>query len=155
MGTSANMWLTDSRGNEVQGESRIYTRENSIEIRSIQHGVHSPFDAHTGQNTSPRIHEPVSIVKTIDNTTPLFNKACCSGEKFKKLTIRLYRVTEYGKEENYFNYHFEDVKITSVSPMIHCSMDEEDNETVTFIYNNIKWEYMEGNHAHEDNWNNR
>lgn len=155
MGTSANMWLVDSQGTRIEGESRIQGRESSIDLRSIDHSIHSPFDTHTGQNTSPRVHAPFTIVKTIDNTTPLFNKACCNGEKFKSVQINLYRINDYGREEVYFQYHFEEVKVTAVAPIIHCSMGEEDNETVCFIYKTIKWEYMDGNHAHSDDWNKR
>lgn len=155
MGASASMWLVDSHGLDIKGESRIYGRENSIELRSIDHSIHAPFDPHTGQNTSPRIHAPFTIIKKIDNSTPVLNKACCNGEKFKDITICLYRVNNLGKEELYFKYKFENVKITSIAPLIHCSMGEEDNETVSFIYQKIKWEYMDGNHAHEDEWNAR
>lgn len=155
MGTSANMWLSDSHGNQVRGESSIIDREGSINLLSIDHSIHAPFDPQTGQKTSPRAHAPFSITKPIDATTPHFNKACCSGEQLKEVVIDLYRINPHGSEEKYFRYSFEDVKVTYVSPMIHCSLGETDSETVSFIYNKIRWEYLDGNIAHEDSWNKR
>lgn len=70
MGTSANMWLSDSHGNQLRGESSIMDREGSINLLSIDHSIHAPFDPQTGQKTSPRAHAPFSITKEIDATTP-------------------------------------------------------------------------------------
>lgn len=155
MGTSANMWLSDSQGQIVSGGSSIMDREHSVNLLSIDHSVHAPFDPQTGQKTSPRVHSPFSITKEIDATTPFFNKACCSGEQLKEVVIDLYRINPHGMEEKYFRYVFNDVKVTYVAPMIHCSSGEKDAETVSFIYDKIRWEYLDGNFAHEDSWNKR
>ena len=155
MGTSANMWLIDSRGNKIIGDSKIASRHESIDIMSIEHGIHSPYDPHTGRNTSPRKHSPFSILKSIDTTTPFFNKACCNGEKIQKVDVLLYRISETGREEVYFKYEVNDVKVVSVIPYIHCSMGTPDSEQVSFIYGKIRWTHLEGNFAHEDSWNER
>tara|TARA_B110000879_G_scaffold138625_1_gene180778 strand:+ start:419 stop:655 length:237 start_codon:yes stop_codon:yes gene_type:complete len=40
--------------------------EGSINLLSIDHSIHAPFDPQTGQKTSPRAHAPFSITKPID-----------------------------------------------------------------------------------------
>jgi type VI secretion system secreted protein Hcp len=152
VGTSANMWLVDSTGKQINGDSDISSRKRSIDLRSIEHNVHSPYDPQTGKNTSRRIHAPFTIIKNIDSVTPIFNKACCNGEQLKEAMIALYRINQNGSEEQYFRYYFNEIKVVNVAPMIHCSMGEADCESVSFIYGNIKWEYIEDNIAHEDSW---
>lgn len=153
--TSANMWLTDSQGTKIHGDSSITSREGSIDLISIDHSIHAPFDATTGKNTSPRRHAPFTILKEIDSATPFFNKACCDGEKIKEAMISLFRINEHGQEEEYFRYCFADIKVTSVIPMIHCGLGVKDTEKVSFVYGTIRWEFLAGNYAHEDDWNKR
>lgn len=63
MGTTAHLWIEDSQGIWVKGNSQIHNREHSIELLSIEHHIHSPFDADNGQSTSPRKHSPFTIMK--------------------------------------------------------------------------------------------
>jgi type VI secretion system secreted protein Hcp len=87
MGTTANMWLNDSQGNWVKGDSLIHNRIDSIELLSIDHSIHAPFDSETGKNTRLRKHLPFTIMKRIDRATPYLNKACCNGETIQSIEI--------------------------------------------------------------------
>ena len=155
MGTTAHLWIEDSQGSWVKGNSQILSREHSIELLSIEHHLHSSFDTDNGQSTSPRKHSPFTIMKKLDQSTPFLNKACCNGERLSKAEILLYRINESGHEEPYFRYLFQNLKVASVTPLIHCSIDAADCERISLIYKTIRWEYIDGNYAHEDDWNQR
>ncbi|MBT1649166.1 Hcp family type VI secretion system effector, partial [Klebsiella pneumoniae] len=87
MSIPAHLWLEDENGSPILGSCLMPLRLGSIELKSFSHGVTIPVDPNWGKLTGTRIHQPVTIVKEFDQTTPLLYRAVCEGRTMKKATI--------------------------------------------------------------------
>lgn len=131
-------------------------RLGSIELRSLTHNVTIPVDPHMGRLTGTRVHTPIICQKEFDQTTPILFRALCEGRTLKSATIKMYRINDAGIEMEYFNILLENVKITTISPLLipngNTSMHMENLE---LRYSAITWKYTEGNIIYRDSWNER
>ncbi len=152
MAMPANMWLTDTDGKAIQGGSKIKGREGSIDIIAFEHTIIMPFDSDTGDNTSPRKHSPFIILKAIDSSSPILEKACCNGEILQSIKISLYNITDLGQEREYYRYTFGRAKVVSISPTANTNSNAGHLEQVAFSYQTIRWDYPDGNIAYKDTW---
>lgn len=154
MGIRGNMWVKDSQNADVYGKCRIRGREDSIEVLSLGHCITIPTDSKTGKIIGNRSHEPITIIKEIDQSTPFFNKACCTGECLKEVTICLFHINDHGREEKYFQYKLTNARVIGVQPLIGGTEYENkpDRESLAIIYEKIEWQHMEGNYAYSDTW---
>ena len=140
----------------ILGSCLMPLRLGSIELKSFSHGVTIPVDPNWGKLTGTRIHQPVTIVKEFDQTTPLLYRAVCEGRTMKKATIKMYRILETGIEAEYFNIILENVKFTTVAPFLSPGgMSSTHLETLELRYEAITWKYTEGNIIYRDSWNDR
>lgn len=152
------MWITDDQGNEVKGNSQVQGREGSMEVSSFWHEVRIPTDRDTGALTSTRKHEPFIIKKEFDSATPILNKACSAGKTLQQVKLSWYRINQQGQEEEYFRHTLTNAKVVSVKPMVDDIKDvSKENrahfEQIAFRYEQIQWEYLDGNIATSDQWN--
>ncbi|ENQ2798052.1 Hcp family type VI secretion system effector [Klebsiella pneumoniae] len=143
MSTPAHLWLEDENGSPILGSCLMPLRMGSIELKSFSHGITIPVDPNWGKLTGTRIHQPVTIVKEFDQTTPLLYRAVCEGRTMKKATIKMYRILET-------------VKFTTVAPFLSPGgMSSTHLETLELRYEAITWKYTEGNIIYRDSWNDR
>ncbi|EPY4574625.1 Hcp family type VI secretion system effector [Klebsiella pneumoniae] len=143
MSIPAHLWLEDENGSPILGSCLMPLRLGSIELKSFSHGVTIPVDPNWGKLTGTRIHQPVTIVKEFDQTTPLLYRAVCEGRTMKKATIKMYRILE-------------NVKFTTVAPFLSPGgMSSTHLETLELRYEAITWKYTEGNIIYRDSWNDR
>jgi len=153
----AYMTLEGNDG-KIDGGSVVAGREGCVEVIEFHHEVRIPTDPDTGALTGVRKHEAFQIVKAFDKSSPLLYKAVCNGESFKSLKLDWYRIDEKGDEVLYFTHTLEDVKVSSVEPIMYNVKAKEFEkfvhmEKVSFRYAKIKWEYTDGGLIHEDSWN--
>lgn len=155
MSTPAHLWLTDENGSPVSGGCLIPSRTGSIELKSLSHNVTIPVDPHWGKLTATRVHSPVVIQKEFDQTTPVLFRALCEGRTLKKAMIRMYRIIDAGVESEYFNIVLDNVKITTISPVLRPGGQVSTHlENIELRYESITWKYTEGNIIYRDTWNN-
>lgn len=156
MSAPAHLWLEDENGSPIVGSCIMPLRVGSIELKSFSHGVTIPVDPQWGKLTGTRVHRPIVIVKEFDQTTPILYRAVCQGRPFKKATIRMYRILESGIEAEYFSIELENVKLTTVSPLLTPGGQSSTHlETLELRYEAITWKYTEGNILYRDSWNDR
>lgn len=158
MAIPAYMKLTDDQDSEIAGGVQIAGREGTVEVLSFDHSVRIPTDPHSGALTGTRKHESLKILKKFDSASPYLYKACCTGQTLKKVTISWYEINDSGSEMEYFTHELLDVKVTSVSPVMHNvkDMDKERYphlEEICLRYATIKWVYKDGGLEYTDSWN--
>ena len=91
----------------------------------------------SGYKKSRADFQDLSIVKELDMSSPLINKACWSGQHIDQVTLRLNRAG--GKErQKYMEYIMENVIISSVSVGGGGGIP---TESVTFNYGRITTTY--------------
>jgi type VI secretion system secreted protein Hcp len=127
----------------IDGESTDKNHAKWIAILSYSHGLSQPVSSAsgTGGRTSQRVDiQGFSIVKELDNASPLLALHCCNGKHIPKVQLELSEASE--NPHVYMKYTLEDAIVSSVRP--GGSTQGGDNkplEEVTFHFGKIKWEY--------------
>ena len=158
MAIPAYMWITDDTGNQITGSVTIADREGSVEVLAFEHELRIPTDQDTGMLTGTRKHEAFSFTKAYDSATPYLYKACSNGQTLREIRLSWYTIDDTGTEREYFRHVLEDVKITSVRPVMH-NVKETDKERFPHLenikcrYGRITWTYIDGTIAFSDSWN--
>jgi len=158
MAIPVHMFIKDDGGAVIRGGSDVMHREGSIELRGVQHLLSIPTDNNTGKLTGTRQHAPFMFEKEIDSASPYLYKAVATGQTLKEAEIKWYRISDAGQEEEYFNILMEDVKVISISPIMHDTRNCPGTghmESVALRYAKITWKYVDGNIQFNDAWNER
>lgn len=158
MASPLYLWLKDGNGTPIPASSAVVGREGSIEVLSVAHGMHAPTDGNTGNLAGTRVHQPLSIEKDIDKSTPFLYRAISLGETLSEALLSWYRVNEAGVETEYFRTIMQGVKVVSIAPVMpnirrETSKIQNHIERVAFRYTSIEWRYLEGNVIFRDAWN--
>src|SRR5262249_32555099 len=130
------------------------------ELDGSTHGVQIPPHGTPGKLTGTRVHQPITLWKETDASTPYLYKAVTSGQTLKSVEIKWYRIDDAGKEKEYFNTKLDNVKIVAVKPkMLDIKNPDYEKhnhlEDVELRYETITWSYKDGNIIHKDTWNER
>lgn len=148
-------------GSRIEGESSVRSldREGTIECSAFQYGVTTPRDEASGTLTGRRKHEPVTITKKIDKTTPLLLKALCENRQIDSAEFRFYRPSMggSGSEEHFYtvlieNGYIEGVHQLSEDTIIGGEEAPPMMEEVSFIFQDITWTYEIGGATAKDSW---
>jgi type VI secretion system secreted protein Hcp len=158
MAIPAYAWFKDDGGADIKGSVDIEGRQGSVEIVEFDHQVRIPTDANTGKLTGTRVHEPMTLVKQVDSSSPYLYKAVTSGQTLQSVEIKWYMINPAGQEVEYFNHKLDKVKVISVKPVMHNIKEpskEKYNhlEEVEMRYEKVTWTYKDGNIIHADSWN--
>ena len=143
---------SDSVGNIYQEG-----HENEILVQSFNHRLNVPTDVQSGQPTGQRRHEPLTITKVFDKSSPMLFVALSTGELLTKCVLKWYRTSAAGVQEHYFTIQLEDAIITSIkSRMPNCQDPSQSHfthlEEVSFSYRKIVWTHEVAGTSGEDDW---
>ncbi len=149
---SENAFTEGSVGNVYQEG-----HENEILVQAFRHEVMIPRDPQSGQPTGQRVHNPVTITKTFDRSSPLLYTALTTGEKLPKVMIKWYRTSADGKQEHYYTTELEDAIITNITAnMPNCQDPSQAHfthlEDVSFSYRKITWTHEVESTSGSDDW---
>lgn len=158
MAVPVHLFLTDDGGATIRGSSDVQDREGSIELRNLQHSLTIPTDRMTGKVTGTRQHSPFQFTKELDSASPYLFKAAATGQTLKSAEFRFYHIDYAGQEVEYYRITLENVKVISVSPVMHDTRNCPGTghmEEVAFTYEKISHLYKDGNLLAHDAWNER
>ena len=153
----AFMELEGEQQGNIEGSSNIQGREGAIIVYAFGHNINIPREVTSGLPTGKRVHAPFKILKEFDKSSPKLYQALCSGEQMKNVTIKWYRTDPSGQEEHYFTIVLEDALIVNISPSMPTTFLQANEayrhmETVSFVYQKIKWTWEPDNVESEDSW---
>ena len=153
----AYMTLEGEKQGKIEGSCTQQGREGTILVQSFNHEVYIPRDRQTGAGTSPRVHNPYTVVKAYDKSSPKLYQALTSGEHMKNVQIKLYRIDKKGAEEHYFTTTLSDAIVVSVKPsMPNCLVPTSEPythmEEVSFTYSKANWKWEPDGIESEDDW---
>jgi len=101
--------------------------------------VYDPTAPLASTGTEPVRHRSFQVVKSIDKASPKLLLACCSGQHFPEAILEL---RSLGAPFQFYEVHFEDVLVSSVSPAGKQG-DVLPLEEVSFNYGKISWTYVQ------------
>ena len=157
MALTAYMKVTGKKQGEIKGDcTQSGDKKDKILLYAMDHDVEIPKDTHTGLPTGQRIHNPFTITKHKDNSSPKLYQATCTGEQCT-VEIDLYRIDPTGAEVNYYKIKMEEaivVDMREFTPMTFVPENKPfmDMEEVSFTYSKITWTYTDGNIEYTDSW---
>lgn len=149
-----HVFITGQRTGEIRGGNP----DGSIVGLAFEHSIVSPRDAASGLPTGKRQHKPFTIVKAIDNATPLLYSVLVTNETLPQVQMKFYRTVVPGeKPVLYYTVTLTNANIASLRNWKPNTRDLSadragDLEEVSFTYQKITWTYAEGNVSTSDDW---
>lgn len=159
MAETVHLYLK-ANGKDIKGESTQESlgRKDSIECVGYEQAVKTAREAGTGMMTGRRQYDPLRIVKRVDKASPLIKKALTSNEKIDAV-FKFFRPnpTGDGTTEQFYSVEIKNGNVASVEDVVNNTLDPQlvNNpplEKVTFVFQDIKWTFMNGGITHEDTW---
>lgn len=147
----------NKQGNISEGCCDMKGRENTILCQALNHEVYMPRDPQTGLPTGKRVHNPLTVTKVFDKSTPKLFEALATGERMKDVTLKYYRIDPSGQEQHYFTIKLEDAIVVSVKPWVPNALDQSRErfthmEDVSFTYSKIIWTWEIDGVEAQDEW---
>jgi len=157
MALNAYMRLTSETQGEIKGSVTQAGREDSILVIGFSHQVDSPRDSASGLPTGKRQHNPLTITKEIDKSTPLLMNALTNNENITEMELRFWQPSRSGKEFQYYtiqlvNAHIVTIQQEMLNNQYPENMRQKEREHVSFVYQKIIWTYMDGGISTESDW---
>ena len=131
-------------------------REDQILVTSVDHQMNLAAKNYNIAPIGQRIHQPFTITKHTDKSSPLLNAAFCNGELITDWRLDYYRYTGSGTLENYYCVKLTDARIVNIR---HCSPDRDTGESlypyemIAFSYQRIDWRHVSAGTSGIDSWN--
>ena len=143
-GLNSYLYVTGESQGDIDGSVTQAGRENSIEIYGFSHEVISPRDAASGRATGKRQHLPFTIKAPIDRSTPLLFNALATNENLPQVTLRLYRPSRSGKEEQYYTIELVNATVSSIKKEAGKEARDPHLMIVSFAYQQITETWEDG-----------
>ena len=141
----------------IGGDSTLKGLENAIRIFGFKSSMEVPRDTQTGLPTGQRMHHPLTIVKPLDESSPLLMATCASGEKMNKFELSLFRINLKGDYEMYYkiilvNAVIVDITTTMLNNTEPAFKDYPQMEEVSFTFDKITVVHVQKNIETTDDW---
>ena len=158
MAMPSHLTLEGNTQGAIEGSCEIEGREGSILVYALDHEITIPRDTHTGLPTGKRIHEPLTIIKEFDKSSPKLYQALTSGEQFKTVQLDFYRISPAGAEELYYTIKLENAIIVRTKAwypetLVKSNEPYKHMESIAFSYEKIIWTWAIDGIEAEDAWN--
>lgn len=152
--------ITDETGKHLKGSVTAEGLEGCIELIEFEHKVSRPTDDNTGKYTGERVHSPIMFTKEVDASSVYLDRAVGLGKTWQEARFDFQQVLSTGKVEVYFTMLLKNVKVASVNKKMLDIKDPDNKgykhlEEVELRYEEITWNFKDGNHLHTDNWDTR
>ena len=155
MSLPAYMYIFDENGQQINGSCLALNRVGAIEVMNSSYGMVQHVDSNTGSLMGSRKHNPFTIHKQIDKTSPYFANALCNCKKLQKAVIHYYDVNHSGQEYEIYRVTLTGVVVMSVNAT-HAYFPGSGSsnmlESIGLRYAGIEWFYLEGHIKYEDSW---
>jgi len=135
--------LTSKSSGKIKGSSQMYGQNDVILAYSFEYRVHVSSDQPEDGGTGMRFHDPLTICKEIDKSSPALYQHLTEGDLLSEVIIRFYKSDPWGKEVNYHTIVLEDAIVTDISPEMKLAFLKENEpyrhmEYVSFSYRSIR-----------------
>ncbi len=155
-GASQGMITEGALSEDSVGNIYQEGHDDQFMVQAFEHKIMIPRDLQSGQPSGQRVHQPLTVTKVFDKSSPLLYQALVTGES---LTCRIewYRTSSEGTHEHYFTHELEGaiiVDITAIMP--NCQDPSQAHfthlEKVSFSYSTIRWIHEIAGTEGSDDW---
>ncbi len=155
-GVTQGMITEGALSEESVGSLYQEGHDDSFIVQAFEHKIIIPRDVQSGQPSGVRVHQPMTVTKVFDKSSPLLYQALVTGESLT-CEIQWYRTSSEGTQEHYFTQSLEGAVIVDMESVMPNCQDPANGhfthlEKVSFSYSTITWTHeiagVEGN----DDW---
>lgn len=126
----------------IDGEAQEQNHENWIEVLAYSQNMLTADSTDPIRSSGAVKLAPLRITKMIDKATPKLFEKCSNGESITE--VKLHCCTAFGEEMKiFYQIQLQNAIITSVQDFGIVSGEHIPTETVTFMYESIKYIYTE------------
>lgn len=155
-GVTQGMITEDALSEDSVGNLYQEGHDDSFMVQAFKHSIMIPRDSQSGQPSGTRIHQPLTITKVFDKSSPLLYQALVTGESLE-CTIEWYRTSAEGTHEHYFSHVIEGAAIVDIKAIMPNCQDPDTAhfthlEEVSFSYSTITWTHEIGGTEGTDDW---
>jgi len=159
MPLNAYLTIKGQKQGDIKGGVTQKEREGSILVHAFDNEILSPRDPASGLPTGKRTHEPVTIVKEVDRSTPQLWAALVNNENLTQWRLDFWSAepTQGVAEKLIYSISLVNASIAS----IHEFMDDNQvaaqaslplQNEITFTYQKIEWTWNDGGITASDDW---
>jgi type VI secretion system secreted protein Hcp len=157
MALNAYLTLKGQKTGAIDGSVTQKGREKSIMVIAVSHEITSPRDPASGLPTGKRMHKPMVITKELDKSTPLLFNVLVNNENVTEWTLKFWRPSATGAEQQHFTIKLTNANIASISTRLPNNkhpdlMKFETYEEIAFTYQKIEWTWTDGGITAMDDW---
>ena len=117
---------------------------------SFASNVATAREAGSGLPTGRRTYDPITLVKALDQTSPLIAKALVQNEVIEA-KCRFFR-TAQGIVEHYFTIEIRQGRVASLQQTGNGQVNNSMREMVQFTFQTIIWTDVQSSTSFEDQW---
>ncbi|MEI7177150.1 Hcp family type VI secretion system effector [Pectobacterium carotovorum] len=129
-----------SQGLISEGCSTLESISNRYQVGHTDEIMILAFN-HMMSNDGHAVHNPITLVKPIDKSTPLLAMALNEQEKVKVL-LDFYRTTQHAKQEKFFSIQINDGLISDINLVMPNIIDDGAGlilEHISIRYKDVTW----------------
>jgi type VI secretion system secreted protein Hcp len=157
MAFNAYLTLKGQKQGDIHGSVSQKGREGSILVHSFNHTVISPRDPTSGLPTGKRQHQPLVILKEIDQSTPPLWNALVNNENLIAWELKFWAPSANAIETQIYTITLTNASIASIREYM---VDNEDPakaklpllQEISFTYQKIEWVWTKGAITAQDDW---
>jgi len=158
MAQNVYVTVTGQKQGKITGSVIQKGREGSILVHAYNHSIISPRDPASGLPTGKRQHQPLTILKENDRSTPLLWSALVNNENLTSVVLNFWTVVAAnGAQKLTYSITLTNANISSIKDSL---LDNEDpalaaypqREEISFTYQKIQWTWTEGGITASDDW---
>jgi type VI secretion system secreted protein Hcp len=159
MALNAYLTLKGQKQGEIHGSVTQKGRENSILVHSYSNEILEPRDAASGLPTGKRQHQPITLVKDVDTSSPKLWSALVNNEALTTWVLKFWsaEAAQPGVEKQIYTVTLTNASIASIREFMSDNLDPAQakrplQDQISFTYQKIEWTWTEGTITASDDW---
>jgi type VI secretion system secreted protein Hcp len=155
MSADTSMKVKAQKQGDIKGGCRRKGREGTFDIWTVEYGVESPRDAHSGLMIGKREHMPVVVYGELEVGFVQLHNAICNNENLPTVTLQFYRPPELDKAAAVKNENFFTITLTNASLSQLRQFTDHAGRTqmkAAFTFQKIELQWIKGGITSDDDW---
>jgi type VI secretion system secreted protein Hcp len=159
MPVSAYLQLKGQRQGNIDGSVTQKGREKSILVHGFDNQISAPHDAATGLPTGKRLHQPVTIVKEVDQSSPKLWTALVNNENLTEWVLKFWStdLAQPDTEKQIYTVTLTNASIASMREFMGDNQNAAQaklplQEQISFTYQKIEWAWANPTTVAMEDW---
>ena len=142
----------------IQGSWTVDECDDCSKVFDLEWSIYIPYDAGTGLPQGTRKHTALTVIKNIDKASVLLIQKLITGSVINDIKLKFYwRIPDPPGFQVYYTITLMDVRVVDFQHKVYHTGNEvfAHLDQVTFVYNEIIWEWIVDGIQFQDTWGNQ